>query len=349
MDQQVTLGIYSIGSSARQILREHFRRKNIVIKKIKDIDTLYSADYDCDYCPEVLLVDFGNMKEVEVDNLFNVMNSRKIIVMNLGNDSEPFRSDSFQLLYDCKENIEISNNIIVTMSKSVKKIKDLALKNGVSDPYKIANEVLKSLSKDQYTELVIFLMSLIETKDSYTKTHCQRTAMYAHYLADFLNLSEKNKLTISEIGLIHDVGKIGIPGKILRKNGALTSEEFEIIKKHSNIATNLLPTKYFGNMKHIVKSHHERYDGKGYPDGLCGNDIPYISRIISVADSFDAMTSNRHYNRVKTLKEAREEIMKCSGTQFDPQIAEAFVDMINQSDELNDYFDSQRVIVKTKR
>jgi HD-GYP domain-containing protein (c-di-GMP phosphodiesterase class II) len=126
--------------------------------------------------------------------------------------------------------------------------------------------------------------------------------------------------------LLHDVGKIGIPDYILSKNGKLTPEEYEEIKKHSIIgATILHPIKELSDVAREVRNHQECYDGSGYPDGLAGNNIPLVARIIAVADAFDAMTTNRPYRKRRTTEEAVQELKAKSGTQFDPIIVSAFL------------------------
>jgi HD-GYP domain-containing protein (c-di-GMP phosphodiesterase class II) len=138
---------------------------------------------------------------------------------------------------------------------------------------------------------------------------------------------------IETTGLLHDIGKIAIPEKILLKPGKLTDEEFEIIKKHPELGEHLI--NGIGKLKLIsnwLKSHHERYDGKGYPDGLVGEEIPISSRIIAIADTYDAMTSTRSYRPALSHEEAIGEIKRCSGTQFDPKLAEIFISI---SDEIN--------------
>ena len=127
-------------------------------------------------------------------------------------------------------------------------------------------------------------------------------------------------------GLLHDVGKIGVPESVLQKTGRLTPEEFEQMKKHPQIGARILAdVKQVKPLVPGVLYHHERYDGKGYPAGLAGSDIPLMGRIICLADCFDAMTSNRTYRKALPLEVALTEIRRCAGTQFDPALAEAFL------------------------
>ena len=130
---------------------------------------------------------------------------------------------------------------------------------------------------------------------------------------------------IETAAILHDIGKIGIPDEILNKKGNLTNQEYEIIKNHSKIGERvLIKVKDFHTVRNAILYHHERFDGKGYPDMLTGEDIPIEARIISVADAFDAMTTNRPYRLGMTLEQAKNIILEESGKQFDPDIVEAF-------------------------
>ena len=137
------------------------------------------------------------------------------------------------------------------------------------------------------------------------------------------------------IGLLHDVGKIGVPDAIINKKERLTDEEYDVIKKHPVIGKQILETiKEMPNLSSGARWHHERFDGKGYPDGLAGEDIPEVARIIAVADAYDAMTSKRSYRDTLPQDKVREELINCSGTQFDPRFAQVMVELI---DEDKDY------------
>lgn len=130
-------------------------------------------------------------------------------------------------------------------------------------------------------------------------------------------------------GLLHDIGKVGTSDTILDKSDKLTDDEFEIVKKHPVQGASILESiKQFKNITSIIKHHHERYDGKGYPDGLKGKETPLLARILCVADAYDAMTADRPYKKAMTKETAIEELKKCSGTQFDPQVVEVFLQVI---------------------
>jgi putative nucleotidyltransferase with HDIG domain len=170
------------------------------------------------------------------------------------------------------------------------------------------------------------LTSAVDAKDAYTCGHSQRVALYGREIARQANLPETLCDRVYMAGLLHDVGKIGVPEQVLCKPGKLTDEEFDLMKKHVEIGAKILQNvKQVEDLIPGVLYHHERYDGKGYPHRLAGQSIPLLGRILCVADCFDAMTSNRTYRRALPIEVAMMEIRRCAGTQFDPQMADAFL------------------------
>ncbi len=178
------------------------------------------------------------------------------------------------------------------------------------------------------------LAGTIDAKDKYTNGHSSRVAEYAREIAKRSGKSEKEQEEIYYMGLLHDIGKIGIPDEIINKNTKLTDEEYKIIKSHPVIGSDIL--KNISEIPNIgigARWHHERYDGKGYPDGLKGEKIPEIARIIGVADAYDAMTSKRSYRDVLPQQVVRGEIEKGKGNQFDPYFADILINMIDEDIE----------------
>jgi diguanylate cyclase (GGDEF)-like protein len=170
------------------------------------------------------------------------------------------------------------------------------------------------------------LVTSVDNKDHYTRAHTENVTDYALLLAEELGFSEDVRRTLRIAGLLHDVGKICIPDRILRKPGPLTDEEYEIIKQHVVIADYLLvdlPNVY--EVRSAVLHHHERFDGSGYVRGLKGEEIPLLGRLMAVADAFSAMVLDRPYREGRSFEEALDELRRCSGTQFDPQMVDAFV------------------------
>ena len=185
-----------------------------------------------------------------------------------------------------------------------------------------------------FTETAIALVDAIEAKDDYTHGHSSRVADYSRKIASMIGKNEDECSDIYYAALLHDVGKIGVPDSIINKNGKLTPEEFNIIKKHATIGYQILSEiSDFPYLSTVARNHHERFDGTGYPDGLKGKDIPELARIISVADAYDAMTSNRRYRSHLPQEKVREEFIRCSGTQFDPDIVKIIINLIEQDTE----------------
>jgi putative two-component system response regulator len=167
----------------------------------------------------------------------------------------------------------------------------------------------------------------IEQKDAYTKGHCNRVRNISVALGKALRLSHERLAILEGGALLHDIGKIGISEEILNKKGKLTQMEFDIIRMHPISGERIINhIEMFQPYRPIIRSHHERMDGTGYPDGLKGEEIPFDVRIVSLADAFDAMTSNRAYRSALPTEIAVEEIKICSGTQFDPEIVEVFME-----------------------
>lgn len=179
-------------------------------------------------------------------------------------------------------------------------------------------------------EMMLAFSKAVDAKDHYTNGHSQRVAIYAAEIAKRMGKDKAEQDEIYALGLLHDIGKIGIPVGIINKKGKLTDEEFDTIKTHTVIGWEILQSiKELPKLCTGAKWHHEKYDGTGYPDGLSGKDIPEEARIICVADCYDAMTSQRSYSSPRSQAEVRKEIERCMGTHFDPDIAKYMLDMID--------------------
>lgn len=182
------------------------------------------------------------------------------------------------------------------------------------------------LEKIDFHEFIESIVEILETKDSYTRGHSNRVAHISMAIAREMGLDTKDIELSHFAGHLHDIGKIGIPDSILMKTDKLTTEEYEIIKNHSEYGYKILEkVSSLKEMAIIIRHHHERWDGKGYPSGISGEEIPVISRIISVADAFDAMTSNRSYRKPMEYEEALSQLEKGKWTQFDGEIVEIFL------------------------
>ena len=186
---------------------------------------------------------------------------------------------------------------------------------------------------EEFTKSIIgAFTNCIDGKDAYTNGHSYRVALYTTMLANKLGVKDPKTLDkYYNIGLLHDIGKISIPDAILTKPGKLTPDEFETIKSHAKRGYEILKdVKIQEDIAAGAHYHHERYDGTGYPEGKAGEEIPLVARIITVADAFDAMSSTRSYREKMSLDAIIEEIKRCSGTQFDPNVAEALIELYKE-------------------
>ncbi len=217
----------------------------------------------------------------------------------------------------------------------------------ISQKYLISNintelqETYKQL-ENSYLETIEILRNTVEAKDFYTKGHSDRVSAYAVLLGKKLGLSDDdiNRLKIG--GMFHDIGKIGIPDAILLKRDKLSTDEFSEIKNHPTIGAHILANaRIFSDILPIIRHHHERYDGTGYPARLKGDEIPYLARITSVADAFDAMTSKRSYRDELPIDFVKNEFINAKGTQFDPSVVDAFIDILN-----NNYDEIEKIRAK---
>lgn len=196
----------------------------------------------------------------------------------------------------------------------------------------IEKHVEQTKMTEKFTlQMVTALAGTVDAKDSYTNGHSQRVAIYAREIARRMNKSKEFQREIYFMGMLHDIGKIGVPDSIINKAGKLTDDEFDAIKMHPVIGAEVLkkitemPSLYVG-----ARWHHERYDGKGYPDGLKGDEIPFEARVIAVADAYDAMTSNRSYRKSLSQETVRAELKRAKRTQLDPYIVNIMLEMMDE-------------------
>jgi len=185
--------------------------------------------------------------------------------------------------------------------------------------------------RQTFLDTIKSLSLAIDAKDPYTKGHSSRVSDYAVMLAREMKWPEDRIEFLKYVALIHDVGKVAVPESILKKDRLLTTEEYDIMKKHSEAGAEVIKdVSFFAAGSGIIKHHHESWDGNGYPERLKGEEIPEGARILSVADAYDAMTSDRPYRKALKPMEAFKEIQDCSGTQFDPKVVKAFSRIIPQ-------------------
>ena len=182
-----------------------------------------------------------------------------------------------------------------------------------------------------YMEYTNALVKAVDAKGPFTREHSQNVSRYAVAIARELALAEKDCEIIKYAGLLHDIGKISIPSEILLKTGPLTPDEYKILQKHPMVGVTIVKDiKFLEKEIPIILHHHERFDGKGYPQGLMGREIPVGARIVAAADAFDAMTSGRGYKAKLAAEEATEELKQGSGSQFAPEVVEAFIRVLEK-------------------
>jgi diguanylate cyclase (GGDEF)-like protein/putative nucleotidyltransferase with HDIG domain len=193
--------------------------------------------------------------------------------------------------------------------------------------------VQKNLDEEKEIELLEQQVRIFLSKDINTYKHSKRVFTYAIHFAKKLELSDYEKKTLIMGALIHDIGKLEIPRDIMNKEGKLNPHEWEMIKKHVTWGKEIISTnKDLLHLVPLVELHHERYDGKGYPHGLIGDSIPKLARILCIIDAFDAMTTERPYQKTKTFEEAIVELEHCSGKQFDPKYVPLFIEMLREGE-----------------
>jgi putative nucleotidyltransferase with HDIG domain len=176
------------------------------------------------------------------------------------------------------------------------------------------------------------LVNALEARDLYTGKHSERVTRYASETAGILDCSGAQLESMQTAGYLHDIGKIGVRDSILNKPGPLSMDEYEIVKKHPSIGDSIVSELGLSpEERSIIRHHHERWDGAGYPDGLSGEQIPLLARILSVADAFDAMTSKRAYRNAMSLDQALAELFKNRGKQFDPLALDAFLEVVKKT------------------
>lgn len=223
------------------------------------------------------------------------------------------------------------DQLLLLIESGIKSIEQMNTIKTINEQLHDKNEELERA----YLDTIGILRQTVEAKDPYTRGHSDRVSEYSVLIGKKLGLDEKTLHILKIGGLFHDIGKIGIPDSILLKESKLSDEEYSQIKNHPMIGVHMLgDAAIFTDILPIVKHHHERYDGRGYPSQLVGEDIPYVARIAAVADTFDAMTSKRSYRDSLPIDVVRAEIERCSGTQFDSNIAKVFLDIMDNDFDL---------------
>lgn len=226
------------------------------------------------------------------------------------------------------------DQLLLLIESGIKSIAQMNQIKKINDELKNTYDLLEK----SYLESIETLRYTVEAKDTYTRGHSDRVSEYAVLIGKKVGLPEDELKTLQIGGLFHDIGKIGVPDTILQKEAKLTDDEYSEIKNHPSIGAHILSTAtIFKEIIPIVKHHHERYDGHGYPSQLKGEDIPYLARITAIADTFDAMTSKRSYRDALPMETVISEFERCKGTQFDSKLADTFLDILkNNFDDIKE-------------
>ena len=269
-----------------------------------------------------------NMVESIAKQIY-VMNNRrtdmklKAVTVSAGISAAPYAARNVKELM---ENVDLAVYHVKHNGKNGIQVFDMMFRNN-SEGNNTRN---RTHIYQEYESTIYALTAAIDAKDHYTFSHSNNVAYYATSLATTLGMNEDMIEIIRQAALLHDVGKIGIPEYILNKEGKLTDEEYEIIKGHVEASIDII--RHLPSLDYVIPAvigHHERYDGKGYPRRIAGEDIPLTARILCVADSFDAMTSKRCYKKAFPIEVAREKLLQDAGRQFDPDLVYKFVECLD--------------------
>lgn len=209
----------------------------------------------------------------------------------------------------------------------------MLIQSGINQIEQLENIKAMSLKIERYLfDFANIMLNTINAKDHYTEEHSKRVSAFAKYFGEYLKLPDKDIENLRVAGLFHDIGKIGCPDSILLKQGRLTDDEYDTIKLHPVIGANIVgAAEYFKDVASIMVCHHERIDGRGYPYGKKDDEIPYLGKILSICDSFDAIMSKRPYKDESSIEFAISELVKGKNTQFDSNLVDQFVDILTNN------------------
>jgi len=265
----------------------------------------------------------------ELEGKTSLIREKEMFFPILDEDQQPMGLLSMELNEEPKAGQVLLAEVFVRQISSA--LGNVHLHALIQSQHQELDAAYRQLNED-YIQTVTTMRRIVDAKDIYTRGHSDRVSAYSLQIARRMGYDDAFCDQIRVAGLFHDVGKLSIPDEILLKTGRLTDEEYDVIKTHSARGVDILSNiSQFRSLLPAVRGHHERYDGRGYPDGLQGLEIPEMARIIAVADSFDAMTSNRHYREDSGYRHAIDELIRCRGTQFDPAVVDVFLE-IAQSD-----------------
>ena len=310
-----------------------------------EIEKIISLNIEQKNCNKYRINDLKWIKKQEI------LRRPDILIMR---PSTKLTEEEQKILIETNIKIYYVNEDILTneelLKETINDIERLIYKSKTLKYFEIEKQIIKEL-EDKYTDkkidkeiltnkLIDEFLKILKEKDEITYEHVKNVSSYVDIYLDGLEekMSEEEISFLKKAALIHDIGKLVIPNQILKKESKLDQNEYHGIKKHVSENAYLFNSKLMSDYKEIVLSHHERYDGKGYPNGLKKDEIPYYSRIIAVLDTFDALTGNRKYVKKKSLYEVLNILTENAGTQFDPKVVESFIKGIAKNPDFQKQF-----------
>jgi putative nucleotidyltransferase with HDIG domain len=308
-----------------KFLSEHYNPA--VIQELEKIHNFYKDDKDIMFDlhdGQVVVKNNSKLFSAFSNSMFKEENLKSMIFIPIKDDEQYFGYALIfsSIIHDLEEERIIFSELGKAVSKSL-----------TSLIQKEKNDTLQKQKIKSYKEIIYALVDLTEKRDTYTAGHARRVAEYCIKIAKKLGMSKDELAILEEAAMLHDIGKIITPDSILLKPSSLTNPEFDIIQDHVKAGVSILEgLNLYNNLLEIIKYHHEKYDGSGYPYGLKGDEIPLMSRIMTIADAFDAMTTSRIYKPRKNLDEALDELSRCSGTHFDPELVNIAREVLNDID-----------------
>lgn len=276
----------------------------------------------------------NKVNERQTENMFNrvyeLIDEELTLNVMRGREPVPFTTT--------KKDLSIKRMIEIAQLANVKKITKIMQKQASIElsNMQVEEEIesgveISNVRKDFLRKVGNRLNTFIDMKDNYTFGHCQRVAVYSEVLAHGLGMSKDKIEELVLAAELHDIGKLGLPTAVINKTSKLSNEEFEWMKHHTDFGVKIFPDIKCTNLYGGIRSHHEKYDGSGYPDGLVGDQIPFFGQLIAITDSFDAMTSQRSYNKVKSAEEAFEDLIQHKGTWYNPELVDVFVKSMREN------------------
>lgn len=279
-------------------------------------------------------IEMPKMNGIEMTSKIRAINPEQEIIIISAYGDQKYFIDAIRLgvssyLVKPVKYEEINTTLYNTLNKIVQFRENILYKNNLEEMVKERTNKLLKLENDKlenFEKTLKAFINMIESRDTYTAGHSERVANYSKLIAVQLGCSKEECELVYQAGILHDIGKIATPDTILLKPGKLTYTEYTLIQEHVNVGHELLShIPMYNDISKIILSHHEKYNGTGYPNGLSGDEIPFLSRIMMVADAFDAMTTNRIYKGRKSIAQALDELEELSGMDYHPKIVDSAI------------------------